>query len=243
MKQVIFAMCVALWCGALLDAQAQSSTTSQQTPQNTNPSNINNINPISRGIMQLTAPAESKKDALVLYQNGDYNGSIEQCEKEIGRDSGRIDAYVIMCWSMVKTKRYAEARKRAEAGLAISPFDLRLIEVYGEAKYYLGDNAGALEQFQKYAARSNENGARLGAAYYFMGEIYVRQSRFQHADIALSTAVKKEPLIDRWWSRLGYAREMAGNLREAINAYDEALRLNSALVDAVNGRKRVSQRL
>lgn len=238
MKCFICALCAALWCGALLGAQTQSATTSQAAQPASQPHN-----PITRGIMQLGAPAEPKKDALVLYQNGDYNGSIEQCEKEIERDGGRIDAYVIMCWSLVKTKRYAEAKKRAEAGLAVSPFDLRLIEVYGEAKYYLGDNAGALEQFQKYAARSNENGARLGAAYYFMGEIYVRQSRFQHADIALSTAVKKEPLIDRWWSRLGYAREMAGNLREAINAYDEALRLNSALVDAVNGRKRVSQRL
>lgn len=188
-------------------------------------------------------PAAPARDALVLYQNGDYSGAIEQCEKEIALDTGRVDAYVIMCWALVKTKRYAEAQKRAVDGLKQSPYDLRLIEVYGETKYYLGDNAGALEQFQKYAARSNESGARLGTAYYFMGEIYVRQSRFQHADIALSTAVKKEPLIDRWWSRLGYAREMAGNLREAVNAYDEALRLNSALVDAINGRKRVSERL
>lgn len=200
--------------------------------------------PAARGITQLGAVAPApKKDALVLYQSGNYEESIAQCEKEIQNDPARIDAYVIACWCLVKTKRYAEAKKRAEEGLAQSPFDLRLIEIYGESKYYLGDNMGALEQFQKYAARSNENGARLGAAYYFMGEIYVRQSRFQHADIALSTAVKKEPLIDRWWSRLGYAREMAGNLRESINAYDEALRLNSTLVDAINGRKRVSESL
>lgn len=212
-------------CSALLQLNAAA-----QTPQDA-----------PRGIMGGVSAV--KKDALVLYQTGDYDASIEQCEKEIAADSSRIDAYVILCWGLVKTKRYAQAKKRAEEGLAVSPYDLRLIEIYGESKYYLGDNAGALEQFQKYAARSNENGARLGAAYYFMGEIYVRQSRFQHADISLSTAVKKEPLIDRWWSRLGYAREMAGNLRESINAYDEALRLNSTLLDAVNGRKRVSQRL
>lgn len=190
-----------------------------------------------------TVQKTQQRDALVLYQNADYNAAIEQCEREIAADPSRIDAYVIMCWCLVATKRYAEAQKQATEGLKQSPYDLRLIEVYGEAKYYLGDNAGALEQFQKYAARSTENGARLGAAYYFMGEIYVRQSRFQHADISLSTAVKKEPLIDRWWSRLGYAREMAGNYREAITAYDEALRLNSALLDAVNGRKRVADKL
>ena len=67
--------------------------------------------------------------------------------------------------------------------------------------------------------------------------------KFQHADIALSAALKKEPLIDSWWIRLGYAREMAENYYEALDAYDEALRLNSSSVDAARGRERVSAKL
>ncbi len=63
------------------------------------------------------------------------------------------------------------------------------------------------------------------------------------ADIALSSAVKKEPLLDTWWGRLGYAREMAGNYYEAMEAYDEALRLNSSSIDASRGRERVSAKL
>ena len=76
-----------------------------------------------------------------------------------------------------------------------------------------------------------------------MGEIYIRQGRYQHADISLSSAVKKEPLIDTWWIRLGYAREMAGNYLEALEAYDEALRLNSSSVDASRGRDRVKDKI
>ena len=102
----------------------------------------------------------------------------------------------------------------AADGLVVSSYDLRLIEILGEAKYYLGKNNGALEQFQRYVANAPESGSRVGAAYYFMGEIYIRQARYQHADISLSAAVKKEPLLDRWWTRLGYAREMAGNYYE-----------------------------
>ena len=135
------------------------------------------------------------------------------------------------------------AYQRSLAGLAVSPYDLRLTEVLGEARYYLGKNNGAMEQFQKYVANAPESGSRVGTAYYFMGEIYIRQARYQHADIALSTAVRKEPLLEKWWIRLGYAREMAGNYYQAVEAYDEALRLNSSSVDAERGRTRVSAKL
>lgn len=187
--------------------------------------------------------SQSRQDALVLYHNGNYKEAISICEQEITDNPNRIDSYVVLCWSLIANKQYAEAEQRAAQGLKISPYDLRLIESFGESKYYLGKNTGALEQFQKYAATASENGARIGAAYYYMGEIYIRQARYQHADISLSMAVKKEPLRDRWWTRVGYAREMAGNYEEALQAYDEALKLNSSSYDAGRGRERVSAKL
>ncbi|EID84103.1 Tetratricopeptide repeat-containing protein [Treponema sp. JC4] len=186
---------------------------------------------------------QARQDALVLYHNGNYKDAIQVCEQEINDNPNRIDSYVVLCWSLVANKQYAEAEQRAEAGLKISPYDLRLIEIFGESKYYLGKNNGALEQFQKYAATASENGARIGAAYYYMGEIYIRQAKYQHADISLSMAVKKEPNRERWWARVGYAREMAGNYPEALQAYDEALKLNSTFYDAIRGRERVSSKL
>ncbi len=185
----------------------------------------------------------TKQDALVLYHNGKYKESVQVCEEEIQENPNRVESYVVMCWALVKNKQYAEAEIRANEGLAISPYDLRLIEILGEAKYYLGKNSGAMEQFQKYVANAPESGSRVGAAYMYMGEIFIRQARYQHADIALSSAVKKEPGLDTWWCRLGYAREMAENYYEAIAAYDEALKLNSSSIDATKGRERVSAKL
>lgn len=185
----------------------------------------------------------TKQDALVLYHNGKYRESVQVCEEELRENPNRIESYVVMCWSLVKNRQYAEAEQRAQQGLAISPYDLRLIEILGEARYYLGKNQSAMEQFQKYVASASESGSRVGTAYYFMGEIFIKQTRYQHADIALTSAVKKEPLLDYWWVRLGYAREMAGNYYEAIAAYDEALRLNGASYDAIRGRERVSAKL
>ena len=185
----------------------------------------------------------SKQDALVLYHNGKYRESVQVCEEELKENPNRIDSYVVMCWSLVKNKQYAEAEERALSGLEVSPYDLRLIEILGEAKYFLGKNTGAMEQFQKYVASAPESGARVGTAYYYMGEIFIRQARYQHADIAFSSAVKKEPMLDSWWIRLGYAREMAGNYYEAVNAYDEALRLNPSSIEASRGRDRVNAKL
>lgn len=184
-----------------------------------------------------------RQDALVLYHNGNYRESVKVCEEELKDNPNRVESYVVMCWALVKNKQYAEAEQRAVQGLAISPYDLRLIEILGEAKYYLGKNNGAMEKFQKYVASAPDSGSRVGSAYYFMGEIYIRQARYQHADISLSAAVKKEPLIEAWWIRLGYAREMAENNYEALQAYDEALKLNTSSIDASRGRERISARL
>lgn len=184
-----------------------------------------------------------KQDALVLYNNGRYAESVAVCEQELVANPNRVESYVVMCWSLVRNKQYSEAEQRALQGLKISAYDLRLTEVLGEARYFLGKNNGAMEQFQKYVASAPESGSRVGTAYYYMGEIYIRQARYQHADIALSAAVRKEPLLENWWIRLGYAREMAQNYREAANAYDEALRLNSSSIEAERGRNRVSAKL
>ena len=163
------------------------------------------------------------------------------CEEELKENPNRIESYVVMCWALVKNKQYAEAEERATEGLVVSPYDLRLIEVLGEAKYYLGKNTGAMEQFRKYVASAPESGSRVGVAYYYMGEIYIRKAMFHHADIALTVAVRFSPRNDNWLVRLGYAREMAKNYRESALAYTQALEINPTHQDAIRGQERISK--
>ena len=189
-----------------------------------------------------SAFAQKAKDALLLYYNKNYKEAISVCEDEIKADPNRIDSYVVLCWSLIGNREYARAEQRAYDGLKLSRYDIRLIEVLGEAKYYLGKNEEALKQFQEYISIApDRTGSRVGLAYYFMGEIYIRQTKFQHADIALSAAIRKNPLSDAWWTRLGYAREMAGNYAESLAAYEEALKLNPSKTDASRGKERVAE--
>jgi predicted Zn-dependent protease len=98
-------------------------------------------------------------------------------------------------------------------------------------------NNEALQYFQEYVSLAPE-GQRIELVYYYMGEIYIRQGKFRHADIALTTAVHWTPGNAPWWVRLAYTRESAGEFASAVNAYERALSLNPQLSDAQRGLDR-----
>ena len=186
----------------------------------------------------------ARPDALKLYRERNYKDAIAVCEAELVANPKNLDSHVVLCWSLVGNKQYKEAEVRATEARKINSYDIRLIEVLGEAKYYLGKNAEALSLFQLYVASSSETAARLGTVYYYMGEIYIRQSRFEHADIAFSAAVRYEPSYSaNWWNRLGWVREQKSDWKNALTAYDKALALNPAHYDASNGKKRCQEHL
>ena len=198
--------------------------------------------PLSSFLFPHYSYAQTNPDALQEYRNGNFERSIEICRNEIAINPRNIESHVVICWSLIRLGRYSEAMTYALAGRNISRYDVRIAEILGEICYYQGQNNEALQYFQEYINLAPE-GARIDTVYYFLGEVYIRLGRFRHADIALSTAVHWVPGNASWWTRLAYARENAGDLREAINAYERALSLNSQLPDARRGLERVRQAL
>ena len=186
--------------------------------------------------------AQTRPDALLEYRNGNYERSVEICKSEIAENPNNIESHVVICWSLIRLGRYTEAMTYARAGRSISRYDVRIAESLGEISYYQGQNNEALQYFQEYINLAPD-GARIDSVYYFLGEIYIRLGRFRHADIALTTAIHWVPGNASWWIRLAYARENAGDLREAITAYEQALALNPQLNDARRGLDRVRQAL
>ena len=186
--------------------------------------------------------AQTRQDALIEYRNGNYERSVEICKSEIAVNRNNIESHVVICWSLIRLGRYAEAMDYARSGRNINRYDIRITESLGEICYYQGRNSEALQYFQEYINLAPE-GARIETVYYFLGEIYIRLGRFRHADIALTTAVHRIPGNASWWTRLAYARENAGDLYEAATAYERALALNSQQNDARRGLERVRQAL
>lgn len=177
-------------------------------------------------------------DALVEYRAGNFERAIQICRDEIAENPMNLESHVVICWSLMRLNRYEEALRYARAGRNIHSRDVRIIQILGEINYYQGNNNEALQFFQEYASLSPE-GSRIAEVYYLMGEIYIRQGRFRHADISLSTAVHWIPGNAAWWVRLAYARENAADLSKALEAYEKALSLNSQLTDAQRGIDRI----
>ena len=182
--------------------------------------------------------AQERPDALARYRAGDYERAIEICLEEIEAAPRSRDSYTVLCWSLIALERYEEALQRGSDAYQFAPNDPRIVEVVGEANFYLGKNLEALRFFERYAVIA-DTGDRIDRVYFYMGEIFVRLAEYNHADIAFSTALYHSPNISLWWSRLGYAREMAEDYKHSLDAYEKALALNPNLLDADRGRRRV----
>jgi len=191
-------------------------------------------------ILTFNIYAQEEPDALAEYRAGNFERAVLICREELAENPNNLESHVVMCWSLIRLNRLEEAMRYARAGRALYRFDVRITQIMGEISYYQGRNDEALQYLQEYASIAPE-GQRIDQVYYLMGEIFIRQGKFRHADIALSTAVHWVPNNAAWWVRLAYTRENAKDYSSAIEAYERALSLNSQLSDAKRGIERIRQ--
>jgi tetratricopeptide (TPR) repeat protein len=188
------------------------------------------------------AGAQENRDALELYRNGNYEQAVEVTLQEIEEQPRNMDAYTVLGWSLLSLRRYEDALQYGLRALEISRFDSRIVHIVAESHYYLGNYQDALGYFEEYVAIA-PTGDLVDQVYYNMGEIFLRFGEYHHADAAFSTAVYLNDNVAAWWSRLGFAREQAGDYPYALEAYERALELNPNLAEAARGRERVQAQL
>jgi tetratricopeptide (TPR) repeat protein len=179
-----------------------------------------------------------QKDALAAYKTGQYTDAVAITLDELKSNPNNMDSYVVLCWSLQKLEKHQDALNYAQQALKLNAYDFRIVEIVGESSFYLGKNTEALKAFEQYVGLA-PSGDRIEKAYYFMGEIYLQLGQYNRADISLTTAVYHSPQTAAWWSRLGYARMLAKDYPAAKKAYDEALRQNPGLNEAVRGKQQV----
>lgn len=197
---------------------------------------------LALAILLVQAFSQQVPDALQMYRERRFDEAVAICLAEINQDPRNIESYVVLTWSLLALGRYADAERYALIAYNDIRRDPRITETLGEAAYYQGKNDEALRYFQSYI-NLLPDGARIGTVYYLMGEIYLRQEKYNHADISIRTALQYEPRNARWWARLGYVRERAAEWRYAVAAYDQALASNPDLRDAKAGRERALARI
>jgi len=166
-----------------------------------------------------------------------YNEAVRISNNEISGNTAGRDTYTALTWTLQRQRKYADVIIWGERGLRLYADEYRIVETMGEAYFYLDNHDQSLRFMQRYI-NSMPQGDRASVAYFFIGEIYRYKSKFHHADIAYSTAVRLEPNIALWWYRLGTVREAAGDYSQAVDAYGRALRLTPNYPEATQGYAR-----
>ena len=167
-----------------------------------------------------------------------YNEAIRICLEEVSRNAATRETYVAIAYTMQRQTRYDDVIIWGEQGLRLYPDEYRIVEIMGEAFFYLNDYARSLSFMQRYANAMPE-GERVSVAYFFIGEIFRITQKYHHADIAYTTALRFESRLALWWYRLGSVREQIGDRSPAIDAYRQALRLNPDYSEARDGLTRL----
>jgi len=205
-------------------------------------------------LVRLPVFAQNNTTALSTYRSGRehenanrmaeanlfYNTAIKICNDEVARNIATTDTYTVLTWTLQRQQKYQEVITWGERGLRLFPDESRIVETMGEAYFYLSDHDQSLKFMQRYINLS-PRGERVSVAYFFSGEIYRYRKQYHHADIAYSTAVRLEPGLALWWYRLGSVREAAGDFLQAINAYEQAIKLNPNYREAGEGLARIQR--
>ncbi|MGO8692715.1 MAG: tetratricopeptide repeat protein [Rectinemataceae bacterium] len=196
--------------------------------------------------------AAARPDALLLYRQGrdlesagktaeaeaKYSQSIAVCNQELAQNPKRTDSHVVKCWSLFRLSKYGEVIADGQAALKIQ-FDARISEVTGESYFYLDQMDSSLKALQRYVDAAGEDGDRFSTAYFFMGEAYLRLKEYNHADMAYSMAVYKDPGLPRWWYRLGMTCEFLGDWKRAYTAYGKAIALKPDFQEALDAQSKI----
>jgi tetratricopeptide (TPR) repeat protein len=167
-----------------------------------------------------------------------FTASLQGAERLLASDPLNNDYISLQCWNLFRLERHDEVVAAAQKALRAAQ-DYRIVETLAESLYFLGRTEESLRYFSQYFQSAPENDERMSSAYYYVGECYVRLKKYEHADIAFSTATTLEKNMYYWWYRLGTVKEILSQYRRAYEAYARSLKISPRFQNALDGQARV----
>jgi len=167
-----------------------------------------------------------------------FTSSLAAVEKALPSDPSSLDLVSLQCWNLFRLDRHKEVVTIAQKALQTAK-DYRIMETAAESLYFLDRSEEALQYFANYVELAPPKDDRMSSAYYYMGECYMKLKKYEHADIAFSTAVSMERNMYYWWYRLGAVKELLSQYKRAYESFGKALELNAGFAPAREGRSRV----
>lgn len=165
---------------------------------------------------------------------------IEQLEEGVRQDPGSSMLRVALAETYLAAGRYEKALDQAEQVLALYPDTAAALLIAGIACAHLERPEAALAPLHRFVMLRKEEpmagvDQALEAAYYFLGESYVKLGRPAEAIPVLEAALTISHTDADALCQLGRAYQATGQVQAAVDAYHRAVRLVPDFVEAYRG--------
>jgi tetratricopeptide (TPR) repeat protein len=121
---------------------------------------------------------------------------------------------------------WESARKQFEEALQLDPSYVENLDALGLALEALGDDAGAVANYQKAIALNEARKGTFASAHVNLSAYYNRTSDPAKALEYANKALELDPKSDRAWFQKGKADEGEGHLEEAVDSVNRAISFN-----------------
>src|SRR5262249_7055118 len=121
---------------------------------------------------------------------------------------------------------WEEARKALEAAVRIDPGYLEALDALGFALEALGDDAGAVQKYERAIALNKERQGRFAASHVSLSAYYNRTGDPDKALDYARQALLLDPKSDPAFFQQAKAQERLGRLTEAVDSLNQAIALN-----------------
>jgi tetratricopeptide (TPR) repeat protein len=174
-----------------------------------------------------------------IYLGGRPSDDLD-IEQAVHRDPRDAEARIALAESYARSGRYADALDQAEQVLGLYPDAANALLIAGISHVLLGQTEAALDPLHGFVAlRQDEPMARtdtvLEAAYYYLGESYLKLDRPMEAIPVLEAALLISPTDADALYQLGLAYHASGQPELALQQYHEAVRFVPDFVEAYRG--------
>nr|WP_242050583.1 tetratricopeptide repeat protein [Oculatella sp. FACHB-28] len=166
------------------------------------------------------------------YDNGDYQGAIEDYNQAIQLDPSYAEAYYDRAWAKKDLGDNQGAIADYTKAIELKPDYVEAYYGRGIARYNLGDNQGAIADYTK-AIELNPNYAN---AYYSRGNVKSSLGDNQGAIADYTKAIELNPNYANAYYSRGNVKSSLGDNQGAIADYTKAIELNPNYADAYQGR-------
>ena len=121
---------------------------------------------------------------------------------------------------------WAPARKQFEEARQIDPNYVENLDALGMALEALGEDAAAVENYQKAIALTEAQNSKFASAHINMSAYYNRTGNPEKALAFAQKALELDPKSDRAWFQKAKADEGQGRLNDAVESLNRAISFN-----------------